>query len=145
MWKSLTLASLLIGCAPQRPVAYAGHVQVTSSQLVSLTPEVKTVADADEPVFLVRGSYWLFHDGRWFKSSSIHGTWLAIAKPPVAVRQIDQPYAFTHYRKDHPADQTASREAETNPTSTTRAPVDAMNAPIDPTRARPKMPLMPSD
>jgi hypothetical protein len=133
MWKSLTFGALLLGaCASRTPVHYAGPVDVASSELVVVNPDVKTLADAAEPMFHVQGSYWLFHDGGWYRSASIHGSWEAVANPPVPVRQIDQPYAFTHYRKDHPADQTAVREAGS-------APAQEPN----PGRLHPKLTLMP--
>ncbi|HLL25048.1 MAG TPA: hypothetical protein VK427_23095, partial [Kofleriaceae bacterium] len=93
------LVALVAGCAGAGP-RYAGTVRVADSRLVPINPDVKTVIDADQPVFFAQGSYWLFADGRWFKSASPTGTWTYVAKPPVPVRQIDQPFAYVHYKKD---------------------------------------------
>lgn len=77
-------------------------VRVADARLVVVNPDVKAVADADQPVFLARGSYFLFHDGRWFRGPSATGPWTYDAEPPVPVRQIDQPFAYVHYQKDQP-------------------------------------------
>ena len=77
--------------------------------MVPINPDVKTAFDADQPVFFARGSYWLFDDGKWFRSDRPNGgSWDYVAKPPVPVAQIDQPYAYVHYRKDG-----AGKEIET--------------------------------
>ena len=74
-------------------------VRVADSRLVPVNPDVKTVVDASQPVFFVRGSYWLFNDGRWFRTARLDGDWQYVKKPPVPVAQINQPFAYVHYRK----------------------------------------------
>src|SRR5437868_2188854 len=95
------LAVLVAAFMLARPVEYTGTPRVTSHELVPINPDVKVVADADEPLFFARGSYWLFHDGSWYRAPQIGDRWIETAKPPVPVVQIDQPYSYTRYRRDH--------------------------------------------
>jgi len=91
---------LLIACGSVAPKYSGKPVTVTDRKLVAVNPDVKAFADADHPVFLVRGTYWLFDDGRWFQSDRPTGAaWTYVAKPPVPVRQIDQPFAFVHFKR----------------------------------------------
>jgi hypothetical protein len=106
---------LAAGCLHAQRVEYRGPVQVKSAELVEINPEVKVVADSDKPMFFAVGSYWMFHDGAWYRAEAIHGHWIKDRHPPVPVVQIDQPFAFTHYRDDHPVERTAA--AETAPTA----------------------------
>ena len=108
----LVLAAALVACA--HPSEYRGTVSVVSSELIPLDPDVRVVADADKPMFVAAGSYWLFHDAAWYRGGSARGPWVMERRPPWQVRKIDQPYAFTHYRRDHPRDRTAAAaETET--------------------------------
>ena len=79
---------------------YTGNVRVADARLVTINPDVQTFADADQPIFLSRGAYWLFHDGRWFRAKSASGPWTHHAEPPVPIAQIDQPFAYVHYKRD---------------------------------------------
>ncbi|MBA3456008.1 MAG: hypothetical protein H0T42_23115 [Deltaproteobacteria bacterium] len=87
-------------------------MRVDSAELIVINPDVKVVADSEKPMFFAVGSYWLFHDAAWYRSATIHGSWTKVDRPPVPVLQIDQPYAYTHYRDDHPADRTAAAETD---------------------------------
>jgi hypothetical protein len=109
--RSLLFTVALVACA-HRP-EYRGEVPVVSSELIPLDPDVRVVADAAKPMFFAAGSYWLFHDGGWYRGESVRGRWVLEPKPPWQVRKIDQPYAYTRYRHDHPRDQTATKETET--------------------------------
>lgn len=105
--RTLALSLLVLAaCGSARPV-YRGPVRVASPALVAIEPDVKVVADADKPVFHAAGHYYLFHDGRWWRSRVLAGPWTLDPKPPVPVRQIDQPFSFTHYAKEHPIDRPA--------------------------------------
>jgi hypothetical protein len=116
-------ASLLAaGCLHAQPVVYSGPVDVASAELVSINPDVKVVADSDKPMFFAVGSYWMFHDGAWYRSNAIRGEWIKDTHPPVPVVQIDQPFAFTHYRNDHPIERTATAEATATPPSSSTPP-----------------------
>ena len=93
------LVALVTACGGVGPKVNT-TVRVADSRLVPINPDVKTVIDADQPVFFARGSYWLFHDGNWFRADRVGTSWEYVAEPPVPVAQIDQPYAYVHYRKD---------------------------------------------
>src|SRR6188508_2676471 len=99
--KSLALLVVLAAACGGVGPKYSGNVRMADSRMVPINPDVKTAVDADQPVFFARGSYWLFEDGKWFRSDRPDGrSWDYVAKPPVPVAQIDQPYAYVHYRKD---------------------------------------------
>jgi len=76
-------------------------VTVKSAELIKVDPDVRVVADADQPMFHIVGSYWLFHDASWWRSGSVTGPWVLEPHPPWQVTKIDQPYAFTRYRLQH--------------------------------------------
>ena len=116
-------AILAAGCFQAAPPQYSGPVRVASPKLVAVNPDVKTLADSDQPIFFVRSSYWLFHDGGWYQAPSLHATWVKVEHPPVPVAQIDQPYAYTHYRKE--SDHVSSSEAAGNPVPTPAQPASA--------------------
>jgi hypothetical protein len=110
---ALIFVATLAGCLHATPVEYSGPVRVDSAELIAINPDVKVVADSEEPMFFAAGSYWLFHDGGWYRAPRINTTWVKVKRPPVPVVQIDQPYAFTNYRDDHrPAERTASVETD---------------------------------
>ncbi len=103
----------LAGCLHATPVEYSGPVRVDSAELIVINPDVKVVADSEKPMFFAVGSYWLFHDGGWYSGASVRGTWTKVERPPIPVLQIDQPYAFTHYRDDRrAAERTAAVETD---------------------------------
>ena len=93
----VTLVAACTGVGPK----YTGSVRVADSRLVPINPDVTTVIDSDQPVFFARGSYWLFSDGHWFRADKPGGRWTYVAQPPIPVLQIEQPYAYVHYRKDY--------------------------------------------
>ena len=122
---------------------HAGSPRIADSRLVVVNPDVKTVIDADQPVFFSRGAYWLFSDGKWFRAERIDAAakWTYVAKPPVPVAQIEQPYAYVHYRRDN-----AGKEIETVATGYQGQDVqDAVDAaqPVEPT-SRPARERQPS-
>jgi hypothetical protein len=117
-------------------------VRVSDARLLALNPDVKVVADADQPIFFARGSYWLFNDGKWWRAPSPGHTWEYEAEPPVPVRQIDQPFAFVHYKKDQPgkeietvARRPDARPGQAEPTErpARERPASAVDPSIDPT------------
>ena len=97
MKRLVMLVTLVAACGGVGP-KYAGSVRIADSRLVPINPDVKTVIDADQPVFFARGSYWLLSDGHWFRADSPGARWKYVAKPPVPVLQIDQPFEYVHYR-----------------------------------------------
>lgn len=112
--RSVLFALALSACAASQPT-FRGNVTVKSSELVVVDPDVRVVADADKPLFFAAGSYWLFHDAKWYRGASVNGPFVAERKLPWQVKKLDQPYAFVHYRKDHPLDQTAVKETTASP------------------------------
>jgi len=98
------VATSLASCASTGTgeVDYAGEVHVTSPQLVALGPGVQVVADADEPLFFVGGSYWVYRDGYWFSSKDYrrHFTHVDYTAVPVELRTIAEPERYVHYRSD---------------------------------------------
>lgn len=92
----------LAACGGVAGPKFTGNVRVADSRLVAVNPDVKTFADVDQPVFFARGHLWLFHDGRWFRAQRASGPWTYDAEPPVPVRQIEQPFAYVHYKHDQP-------------------------------------------
>ena len=99
MTRLVLLVALVAACGGVGPKVTT-NVRVTDSRLVPINPDVKTIIDADQPVFFVRGSYWLFQDGKWFRADRVGTSWDYVEKPPVPVAQIEQPYAYVHYRKE---------------------------------------------
>jgi hypothetical protein len=95
----------LVACAPA-PVQYRGGVTIKSPELIPVSPDIRVVADADQPVFHAAGSYWLFHDGGWYRGAAIAGPWLLDRAPAWQIRQIDQPFAYTHYVLNKPVEKT---------------------------------------
>ncbi len=101
----LLLATALAGCAVQH--RYTGQVTVRDASLVAIEPDVKVVADAEEPMFFADRSYWLFHDGQWHRSATVRGPWVLERKPPGAVLRIDQPFAYTRFQAAPTSDRVA--------------------------------------
>jgi hypothetical protein len=105
--RSLLFSLALAACA--HAPEYRGKVNVASSALIKVDPEMQVVADSDKPMFFIANAYWMFHDASWYRAGSVQGPWVKEHRPPWQVRKIDQPYAYTHYRRSHPREQTAAR------------------------------------
>lgn len=95
------VAASLAGCAPTGDVEYAGEVHVTSPELVTISPGVQVVADADEPLFYSDGMYWLYRDNGWYRSDSYRGGFARVdySYLPQRIRVIEQPRAYVQYRR----------------------------------------------
>lgn len=95
------VAASLAGCAPTGDVEYAGEVHVTSPELVTISPGVQVVADADEPLFYSDGMYWLYRDNGWYRSDSYRGGFARIEYSvlPQRIRVIEQPQTYVQYRR----------------------------------------------
>ena len=83
-------------------------VYVADPHFVHVNPDVQVFVDADRPVFFVRGTYWLFDDGKWWTAPSLTERWTYVKKPPGPVRQIDNPFQFVHYRSRGPQIETVA-------------------------------------
>lgn len=95
------VAASLAGCAPTGDVEYAGEVHVTSPELVTISPGVQVVADADEPLFYSDGNYWLYRDNSWYRSDSYRGGFarVEVTYLPQRIRVIERPQAYVQYRR----------------------------------------------
>jgi hypothetical protein len=131
---------VLAACASTSP-KFSGTVRVTDHRLVAINPDVKTVVDADRPVFFAHGAFYLFDDGMWWRSSEPTGPWTFDKKPPVPVRQIEQPFAYVHYKKDQTGKEVETvargfneRETATEPKPSAKdGPATAVDPSVDPT------------
>lgn len=114
------VAASLAGCMATSEVEYAGAVRVTSPELVTISPGVQVIADADEPLFYSRGYYWLYRDGYWFRSDSYRGGFARIdlVYVPGELRVIDRPQLYVQYRRHLGRD----RYARPAPQQQTRTP-----------------------
>ena len=94
----LAAATLAVGCAG------GGYGTVTattySPDLVYVSPGVSVIADYNEPVFYSDNYYWRYDNNGWYRSSYYDRGW-TYARPPVAVMQIQSPYAYRHYRPNN--------------------------------------------
>lgn len=123
----LVLLLVFAACAATSP-KYTGTVRVTDRRLLTVNPDVKAVADADKPVFFARGAFYLFEDGRWWKSSEPEGPWTFDKKPPVPVRQIDQPFAYVHFKKDQTGKEVETVAQGVDETATDKGPKPSAKA-----------------
>jgi hypothetical protein len=78
-------------------------VHVTSPELVTVSPGVEVVADADEPLFYADGYYWLYRDDTWLRSDSYRGGFVRVdfAYVPQPIRTIQRPQVYAQYRRHH--------------------------------------------
>ena len=81
---------------------YAGEVNVTSPELVAISPGVQVVADADEPLFYTQGAYWLYRDGYWFTSSNYYRGFARVdfAVVPQQLRTLERPETYARYERN---------------------------------------------
>jgi hypothetical protein len=93
----LAAATLAAGCFGT--VGYSAGVSSGGSgpDLVYAAPGVQVIADYNEPIFFSDSLYWRFDGVRWYRSAYYTGGWV-YATPPVAVRRIERPHDFVHYR-----------------------------------------------
>lgn len=89
------MAALATGCAG----TYGATVTDDGygPDLVYASPGVQVIADYDEPIFYSDGLYWRYYGGTWYRSPRYTSGWV-VAAPPPAIRRIDHPHAFVHYR-----------------------------------------------
>jgi hypothetical protein len=94
--QALLLAALASGCTGSGQVYYSG--EVTTPDLVYVGPDVQVIADYDEPIFYSDSYYWRNDGGIWYRSRNYRGGWGRYDNAPVAIRRIDRPTAYVHYR-----------------------------------------------
>jgi hypothetical protein len=90
--------ALAAGCYTQGRVGVEYTATATTPDLVYVSPGVMVVADYPEPVFYSSNYYWRYNGGIWYRSHRYNGGWSVSANVPVAVRSIDRPTAYVHYR-----------------------------------------------
>jgi len=92
---TVLIAGLATGCAG----TYGATVTDDGygPDLVYAAPGVQVIADYDEPIFYSDGLYWRYYGGTWYRSPYYTSGWV-VAAPPPAIRRIDRPHAFVHYR-----------------------------------------------
>jgi hypothetical protein len=102
---AVLFAATLGGCYTTGTVGYSsgyagggGDAYVSSPDLVEVSPGIQVVADYDEPVFYTDGFYWRYSNDGWYRSNNYATGWFYYERPPVAVLQINRPYAYAHYR-----------------------------------------------
>jgi hypothetical protein len=113
-----TLHSILFVAAAAFASACTGSAQIHSTaevdyvqpQLVEVEPGVQVVADYDQPVFFSDGAYWRYDAGVWYQSRYHDRAWVRVEAPPVAVRHVEHPEVYVHYR-GHAEARDARREA----------------------------------
>jgi hypothetical protein len=97
-FKALLFSAVLAGCTGSSAVRYSASAQVSTPELVEIEPGVMVVADYDEPVFYTEGVYWRYYGGVWYRSPYYNRSWVRVSVPPVAVRRIQRPEVYVHYR-----------------------------------------------
>jgi hypothetical protein len=95
---ALSLTVALAGCVGSGGVRYGAHATVYTPELVEIEPGVRVVVDYDEPVFYSDGAYWRYYAGVWYRSPQYNRGWIRVSAPPIAVRRIERPERYVHYR-----------------------------------------------
>lgn len=93
-------ATAVAGCAGTGEVRYTATADVSTPALVEVQPGVQVVRDYDEPVFYSEGVYWRYNGGVWYRSPTYNRGWIRVEAPPVAIRRVDRPERYVHYRGD---------------------------------------------
>ncbi|HUS27669.1 MAG TPA: hypothetical protein VMZ53_04150 [Kofleriaceae bacterium] len=97
-FKALLFAAVVAGCAGSGAVRYSATAEVSTPEMVEVEPGVMVVADYNEPVFYSEGVYWRYESGTWYRSPYYNRSWVRISTPPLAVRRIERPEIYVHYR-----------------------------------------------
>lgn len=88
-----------VGCySGEAEVGYTATYSTPAPALAYVSPGVSVVYDYDYPVFYADGFYWRNYGGYWYRSTYWNRGWAVSGSVPVAVRSINRPQAFTHYR-----------------------------------------------
>jgi hypothetical protein len=93
-----TFVTLTTACLAGGEVGYRVGVSAPAPDLVYVSPGVQVIADYDYPVFFADGLYWRYDGGIWYRSRTYTGGWAVSYNVPVAVRGIDRPAGYAHYR-----------------------------------------------
>jgi hypothetical protein len=93
------IAAALTACAAQPEVHYSGDGARPELVALERTPEVRVVANADEPIFFTENTFWLYRNDTWWRSSSFRTGWVRADLPPERVTRISQPSQYVHYHR----------------------------------------------
>jgi hypothetical protein len=94
---AVAAATLAAGCFGTVGSSAGVSSEGYGPDLVYAAPGVQVIADYSEPIFFSDSLYWRFDGVRWYRSSYYTGGWV-YATPPPAVRRIERPHDFVHYR-----------------------------------------------
>jgi len=93
------IASVMLGaCYSEARVGARASYAAPAPELVYVSPGVQVIAEYDYPVFYASNVYWRYDGGVWYRSRSYRGGWVVTRDVPVAVRRIDRPGRYVHYR-----------------------------------------------
>ncbi len=92
----LIAASLLSGCMATGTGEV--HATVTTPNLVYIDSDVRVIEDYGEPIFYADNFYWRQQSGIWFRSPRHTTGWVRVQTAPPAIRRIERPSAYIHYR-----------------------------------------------
>jgi hypothetical protein len=91
--RTLLLLATLLPAAGSAQVSASAAIRfdlpVVLPQLVVVSPGVQVVPSVSYEVFQVDGAYWVRDGGRWYRSKSHRGGWVAVSSskvPPGLVR-----------------------------------------------------------
>lgn len=94
--RSALFVALAGGCAGTGQLTVTG--ETTMPDLVVIRPGVQVIADSDEAIFYNDNYYWRNAGGFWYRSPSYRSGWVRVTVAPPAIRTIDRPTAYVHYR-----------------------------------------------
>jgi hypothetical protein len=118
------IAAASTACYSEARVRASYSVAAPAPDLVYVSPGVYVIADYDYPVFYADHVYWRYDGGVWYRSRSYNGGWRVSRSVPVAVRRIDRPAAYVHYRGR--ATVTARDHRRATPAAPSRRPATAI-------------------
>jgi hypothetical protein len=102
MNRFLLIASLALataaGCYSEADVRYGYAAPAPAMVAVDGAPGVTVIADYDYPVFFNSGLYWRYDGGVWYSSRWYNRGWGVNYSVPYAVRGIQSPGIYAHYR-----------------------------------------------
>jgi hypothetical protein len=92
------LTASLAACHGEADVHYSGEATTPEMVVMDTDASVQVVTNADEPIFFVDNTYYLYRENHWYKSRSHRSGWTRVDDPPEHIRRIDRPLAYVHFR-----------------------------------------------
>jgi hypothetical protein len=115
-------AAVHLGCEVRGEARGASDPPIVFTEaptLVTVEPGVSVVRDADQPVYWVDSSYWVYRDNVWYRSNTYDGGWAVVEVNVVPMNIVHRDHrAYVHYH--------GAAEAETRPAP--RMPIAATPA-----------------